>query len=179
MSAVGRVFPLRRAAARSPAPIVIPGDARTVAEIASRCRRLVLKRSLMSAGAVLVPVPGLDVAADVALLVRLIEEVNREFGLTPDQISRIESSERVLVYKAVASFGTALVGRMITPALVVRALAAVGRKVTVKGATKFVPVIGQGVAAGLSFAAMRYVGLSHVRDCERVWLGMLGDDDPL
>lgn len=159
-----------------PAPVVVPGNARTVAAIAERCRRLVLKRSLMSAGAVLVPIPGLDVAADLALLARLIDEVNREFGLTPDQIERVDASERVLIYKAIASFGSALVGKMITPALVMRALSAVGTKITVKGATRFVPVIGQGVAAGLSFAAMRYVGLAHVRDCERVWLAALERD---
>lgn len=164
-----RWIPLRGRARREPRQTVVPGNIATVEAIAARCRRLVAKRSFMSAGVVLVPVPGLDFAADVALLLKLIDEINEEFGLTPEQIDRIDAKKRMLVYRTLASFGTALVGRVVTPQLVVRALASVGTRVTAKGATKFVPIIGQGIAASISFAAMRYVGLAHIRDCERVW----------
>lgn len=157
---------LAAAASRGPPPSgPVPLD---LERMRSRARARVTKRALMSAGAILVPIPGLDLAADVALLIRLIDEINSEFGLTPMQIDALNPKRQVLVYKTVASFGGAMVGRLVTPALVARALTHVGLRLTAKSAARFVPIAGQALAAGLSYAAMRYVGLAHMRDCERV-----------
>lgn len=134
----------------------------------ARCRTMVTKRALASAGAVLVPLPGLDLAADVALLSELIPAINREFGLTPDQIERLSPRTKALLYKAIVAFGGMMVGRVITRELVLRALAAVGMRITAKTAAKLVPIAGQAVSAGLSYTAMRYVGIAHIRDCRRV-----------
>lgn len=158
-----------RAVARgrgAPRPaLTLPGNARAVEEAAASARRLVTKRALMSAGVVLVPVPGLDFAADIALLTRLIDEINTEFGLTPDAIDRLAPRRRVLVYRAVVALGGAMVGKLVTRELVMRALAVVGVRITTKQAAKYVPIAGQALAAGISFAAMRYVGLQHIRAC--------------
>ena len=145
-----------------------PRDARELDAVVRRCRKMVTGRALASAGAVLVPLPGLDLAADVALLTQLIPAVNREFGLTPDQIERLSPRAKVLVYRAIVAFGGAMVGRVVTRDLILRALAAVGMRVTTKTAARLVPIAGQAVAAGLSFTAMRLVGTSHIRDCRRV-----------
>jgi hypothetical protein len=133
-----------------------------------RCRKMVSRRALASAGAVLVPLPGLDLAADIALLTQLIPAINREFGLTPGQIEDLSPRMKVLVYRAAVAFGGAMVGRLITRDLVLQALAIVGMRVTTKTAAKLVPIAGQAVAAGLSYSAMRLVGESHIRDCRRV-----------
>jgi hypothetical protein len=124
----------------------------------------------VSAGAVLVPLPlpGLDIAADVALLTQLIPAINREFGLTPDQIDELNPTMKVLVYKAIVAFGGAMVGRMITRDLILQALVKVGMRVTTKTAARLVPLAGQAVSAGLSYSAMRFVGAAHIRDCRRV-----------
>jgi hypothetical protein len=136
----------------------------------ARSRAMVTRRALVSAGAVLVPVPipGLDIAADVALLTQLIPAINREFGLTPEQIEGLNPTTKVLVYKAIVAFGGAMVGRLITRELVLQALVKVGMRVTTKTAARLVPVAGQAVSAGLSYSAMRFVGGAHVRDCSRV-----------
>jgi hypothetical protein len=146
---------------------------RTRAELdaaAARCRAMVTRRALVSAGAVLVPLPlpGLDIAADVALLTQLIPAINREFGLTPEQIDELNPAMKVLVYKAIVAFGGAMVGRLITRELVMQALVVVGMRVTTKTAARLVPVAGQAVSAGLSYSAMRFVGNAHIRDCRRV-----------
>jgi hypothetical protein len=146
---------------------------RTRAELdaaAARCRAMVTRRALVSAGAVLVPLPlpGLDIAADVALLTQLIPAINREFGLTPEQIDELNPALKVLVYKAIVAFGGAMVGRLITRELVMQALVKVGMRVTTKTAARLVPLAGQAVAAGLSYSAMRFVGSAHIRDCRRV-----------
>jgi uncharacterized protein (DUF697 family) len=149
--------------------VSLPIEATRADDVATRCRGLVTKRALMAAGAVLIPVPGLDIAADVALLVRLIDEINREYGLSARDIERLNPNRRVFVYKTISVVGAAMVGRAITPALVTAALAQVGLRLATASAARFVPIAGQALAAGLAFAAMRYVGLQHIRDCERVW----------
>ena len=134
----------------------------------ARCRRMVTRRALASASVALVPAPGLDVAADVALLTQLIPAINLEFGLTPDQIETLNPRMKALVYKSIVAFGAAMVGRLITRELIMQALLKVGVRVTAKTAARLVPVAGQAIAAGLSFGAMRLVGESHIRDCRRV-----------
>ncbi len=144
---------------------------RTPAEldaVVARCGKMVTRRALASAGAVLVPLPGLDLAADVALLTQLIPAINVEFGLTPDQIERLSPRAKALLYKAIVAFGGVMVGRVITRDLILQALAAVGMRITTKTAARFVPIAGQVVSAGLSYTAMRFVGTSHIRDCRRV-----------
>jgi hypothetical protein len=136
---------------------------------------MVTKRALASAGAVLVPLPGLDLAADVALLTELIPAINREFGLTPDQIEQLSPRAKALLYKAIVAFGGAMVGRVITRDLILKALAAVGMRITTKTAARLVPIAGQAVSAGLSYTAMRFVGTSHIRDCRRVIEAVLAD----
>jgi hypothetical protein len=136
---------------------------------------MVTRRALASAGAVLVPLPGLDLAADVALLTELIPAINREFGLTPDQIEHLSPRAKALVYKAIVAFGGAMVGRVITRDLILQALTVVGMRVTTKTAAKLVPIAGQAAAAGLSYTAMRFVGRSHIRDCRRVIEAVLAE----
>ena len=72
---------------------------------ARRAREEVKRRALLSAGAVLVPLPGLDVAVDVGVLVSMMNAVNRAFCLSPDQIERLGMEERVAVYEALSGVG--------------------------------------------------------------------------
>ena len=155
--------------------IRLPRSPAEIDAVVARCRRMVTRRALASAGAVLVPLPGLDLAADIALLTELIPAINREFGLTPDQIESLSPRAKALLYKAIVAFGGAMVGRVITRDLILRALAAVGMRITTKTAAKFVPIAGQAVSAGLSYTAMRFVGGSHIRDCRRVIEAVLAE----
>jgi hypothetical protein len=156
--------------------IALPRTPHQLAEVRRRCRQMVTRRALASAGATLVPVPGLDIAADVALLTQLIPAINYEFGLTPGQIERLSPRRKVLVYRAVVAFGGLMVGRMVTRDLVLKALATVGMRVTAKSAARLVPLAGQALASAISFGAMRLVGDAHIRDCERVVLKLIEDD---
>lgn len=77
---------------------------------ARRAREEVKRRALLSAGAVLVPLPGLDVAVDVGVLVSMMNAVNRAFCLSPDQIERLGMEERVAVYEALSGVGAVMAG---------------------------------------------------------------------
>ncbi|ABM33400.1 conserved hypothetical protein [Paracidovorax citrulli AAC00-1] len=133
-----------------------------------RSRKLLHRRALMAAAAGVVPVPGLDWAVDAALLTRLIPEINAEFGLTPQQIDRLTPHKREQVQKAVGMVGSALIGRLVTRELVMRALRLIGVRLTAQQAAKFVPLAGQAASAALGYATLRYLGELHLRDCVQV-----------
>jgi uncharacterized protein (DUF697 family) len=133
-----------------------------------RSRKLLNRRALVAAAASAVPIPGVDWAVDAALLSKLIPEVNAEFGLTPNQIARLEPHRREEIQKAAAVVGSVLIGKLITRDLVIRAAKAVGMRLTVKQATKYVPFAGQAISAIMGYTAIRYLGEEHLKDCVRV-----------
>ena len=65
---------------------------------------------------------------------------------------------------------------VVTRELVLKSLATLGVRITARSAARFVPIAGQAVSAGISFGAMKLVGESHVRDCERVVLSLMEGD---
>jgi len=133
-----------------------------------RARRLLNRRALAGAAAGAVPVPGLDWLVDAAVLTRLIPAISAEFGLTAEQVARLPERKREEIQKAVGVVGSMVIGKFITRDLVLRASAAVGRKVTVKRAVRFVPVAGRVLAAVIGYTAVRYLGEQHIRDCMAV-----------
>ena len=149
-------------------PVVLPSNRGQIEAVARRCRRLVAGRALVSAGAALVPVPGVDIATDVGLLRDLISRINRDFGLTPEQIDQLEPRAKEVLYQALLGFGTALAGKAITRALALRAVQSVGKQATARQAARLIPVAGQAVSAAISFGAIAYVGERHIRDCMRI-----------
>jgi uncharacterized protein (DUF697 family) len=131
-------------------------------------RKLLNKRALASAAASAVPVPGLDMAVDAALLSRLIPEINKIFGLTPDQLSQLNPKKREQVQKATTLVGSALIGKLITKDLVIKAIASLGMRMGTKQLSKYIPFAGQLLAASVGYASIRYFGEEHMKDCIRV-----------
>ncbi len=147
---------------------IVPDTPTRIEAVAAQCRRLVTRRALVGAGVALVPLPGVDWMTDVALLLKLIPEINRAFGLTPEQVERLSPDRRVVVYKAITAGGGMLIGRVITRELVMTLLRLVGVRLTTQQAAKFVPVAGQAVSAMLTFSALKYVCEQHIRQCMEV-----------
>lgn len=145
--------------------VVMDGPEDDLQAVARRCRTKVARRALLAAGVAMVPVPGVDWVTDVAVLVKLLPEINREFGLTPDQIARLAPDRRVVVYKAISAGGGMLIGRIVTRDLVLKLLKVVGVRLTAQQAAKFVPIAGQAVSAALTYTALRYVCEQHIKQC--------------
>lgn len=129
------------------------------------CRRLVRKRALLAAGVAAVPLPMLDWATDVGILLQLIPQINQAFGLTPEQIEHLAPERKVAALKAISAGGSLLIGRLITRELILKALGAVGVRLTTQQLTKFVPVAGQAVSALLTYSALKWVCEQHIRQC--------------
>jgi uncharacterized protein (DUF697 family) len=140
----------------------------TLEATAQRCRRLVRSRALVAAGVAMVPIPGLDWVTDVGVLVKLLPEINRAFGLTPEQIERLAPNRQVVVYKAISSGSGMLVGKLVTRELVIQLLKLVGVRLTTQQAAKFVPIAGQAVSAALTYGALKYVCEQHIQQCKAV-----------
>jgi len=155
-----------------PAPAaweVVDGDAtEDLQAIARRCRKKVARRALLAAGVAMVPLPGVDWVTDVGVLVALLPQINREFGLTPEQIARLAPDRRLVVYKAISAGGGLLIGRIVTRDLVLQLLRMVGVRLTTQQAARFVPIAGQAVSAVLTYSALRYVCEQHIRQCMAV-----------
>ena len=147
---------------------LLPSSEKDIAEVRERCRRLVRRRAALSAGMAAVPIPGVDVISDLKLFTQLIDEVNSAFGLTPEQIERLQPQFRMIAYEAAMSVGGMLVGKLITRDLMFKLLAKSGKKLVAKQASKVVPLAGQVASAAIGFFAFRQIGYQHVEACAKV-----------
>ena len=151
-----------------PSALQMAADNAALAAAVKRSRKLLNKRAVVAAAASAVPVPGLDWMVDAAMLSQLIPEINKEFGLTPQQLDQLEPKKRDQVQKAVTLVGSVLIGKFISRDLVTKAATKIGVRLTAKQAAKYVPLAGQVVAAAVGYAAIRYFGEEHMKDCIRV-----------
>jgi uncharacterized protein (DUF697 family) len=148
--------------------VVVPGTPGDIEAVVAQCRRLVNKRALIAAGVAAVPIPGVDWVTDVAVLMKLLPDINRAFGLTPEQVERLSPDRRLVVYKAISAGSGLLVGRLVTRELVMKLLRMVGVRLTAQQAAKYVPIAGQVVSAGLTFSSLKYVCEQHIQQCAEV-----------
>jgi len=105
---------------------------------------------------------------DITAVMKMIPAINLEFGLTPAQIERLSPGRQLLVYKSVVAIGSMMIGKIMTREIAVEVLKTVGVRLTTRQASKYVPVAGQALSLALGFAAMKYVGHQHIKDCQRV-----------
>ena len=153
--------------------LALPRNAHEVDLAKKRSRARLTKTAALASAASIIPLPGIDIAVDAAALIKLIPEINREFGLTPAQIEQLSPNKQLIIYKAIVVVGGAMIGKLITRELVIEALKAVGVRLTVKQLVKYVQITdllspGQALSAAIGFAAMQYVGRQHIRECARV-----------
>jgi uncharacterized protein (DUF697 family) len=162
---IGKLF---RRKERDAPWVVVPGTEREIDAVVRHCRRMVSRRAAVAAGVAAVPIPGIDWLTDVAVLMKLIPDINHAFGLTPEQVERLSPDRRIVVYKAISAGGGMLVGKLVTREVVTQALRFVGVRLTTQQAAKFVPIAGQAVSAALTYSSLRYVCEQHIRQCVAV-----------
>ncbi len=154
--------------ARSGELLALPRTQMELDEAVKRAKRIVTRRAAVASAASLVPLPGLDIAVDIAAVMKLVPEINSEFGLTPEQISKLSPGRQMLVYKSIVAMGSVLIGKLVTHQMAIEILKTVGVRMTAKQVGKYVPVAGQALSVALGFTAMKYVGHQHIKDCRRV-----------
>ena len=141
--------------------------------VRASCRAMVRRRAATSGGMSLIPIPGVDIAGDVGLLLQLIPAINRKFGLTPEQIEELDPRHKVLIYAMLKKVGSDLAGRAITRQLAVAALKKVSVRLATKQVLKYIPFAGQAAAVALSVTAMLYLGNAHIDACYEIARGSI------
>ena len=146
----------------------IPVSTQDIDAVRERCRQMVRKKAVMAAGVSALPIPGIDVVSDLSMFAKLVDEVNTSFGLTPEQIDRLQPSHKLIAYKAAVGIGGMLVGKIVSRELLLGVFKRMGMRSAAKSATKFVPIAGSIAAAGIGFAVFRHLGYKHVEACANV-----------
>jgi uncharacterized protein (DUF697 family) len=147
---------------------LIPGNENEIDQVRERCRKLVRKRATFAAGFSAIPLPGLDVVSDLSLFSRLVEDVNKEFGLSPEQVERLQPKFRKIAYEAMVGMGGMLAGRLVTREVVAHLFKKAGVKIATKTAAKLVPIAGSVVSAAIGFTVFRQLGYQHIEACAKV-----------
>nr|WP_307718477.1 hypothetical protein [Massilia timonae] len=146
----------------------VPVSGAEIETTRTRCLALVRKRAAVSAAVAAVPVPGLDLLADITGFAALVDQINAEFGLTQKQIERLNPRMRVIAYKAAASVGGMLVGKLVTRGAVARLFRVVAGRMAVKTTAKMVPLAGQIASAAIGYTLFKRMGAQHVEACVKV-----------
>ena len=76
----------------------------------------------MTAGASAIPIPGINVTVDVTMLMSILNFINQEFGLTPQQIQHLSTDKQVQLFQMITVTGSAWAGKLITKSLVLAVL---------------------------------------------------------
>ena len=153
-------------AAPEPAPV----DA-----LRKECRAMARRRAALAAATSLIPIPGIDLATDLAMMARLINRINEHFGLSEAQIERLPVRHQALLYRLLASAGGTLAARLTTPLLIGRIVRVTGLRLTTMEAARLVPIAGQIVAAGIGYWSVNTVAMRHIAHCERIVGELQGD----
>ncbi|MBK7766283.1 MAG: hypothetical protein IPI44_09300 [Sulfuritalea sp.] len=152
---------------------MLPKSLTELEKIRASCKAMVRRRAATSGGMSLIPIPGVDIAGDVGLLLQLIPAINEKFGLTPEQIEELDPRHKVLIYAMLKKVGSDLAGRAITRQLAVAALKKVSVRLATKQVLKYIPFAGQAAAVALSVTAMMYLGNSHIDACYEIARGSI------
>jgi len=102
---------------------MLPQTLEQLDALRAECKAMVTKRAGLSAGAAVLPIPGLDLGADIALLVELIPAINQKFGLAPEQIEGLDPKLKRVILIGATSVGNNLIGKWVTKQLVMRSSA--------------------------------------------------------
>jgi hypothetical protein len=101
---------------------VVPSTPAQIEAVAKECRKMVSRRALLAAGVAVVPIPGVDWATNVGVLLKVLPDINRRFGLSAEQVERLAPDRKLVVFKAITAGGTMLVGRLVTREVVMSML---------------------------------------------------------
>ena len=139
-------------------------------------RSMVTKSSGLSAGTAIIPIPGVNIGSDVAILLRLIPKINEKFGLSPEQIESLDTETKLFIMTSISTTGSKMAGKYITRKLITVMFKRMAGRISAKSASTYVPFLGSAIAGGISFATMKYMGNSHIDDCYEIILATLEND---
>ena len=143
---------------------ILPKNEEEIAQRREKAKAVVKKKSLLSSGMSVVPIPGLDFGVDIKLMKDIIEDINKIYGLDQKQVNSL-GEERIL--SAAAIQGSSMIGEKVTSGALKLIIRDVAKRTAAKQ-TKWFPIVGQAVSASISYYFMNKLGQDHIEKCEKV-----------
>lgn len=125
-----------------------------IEERRERAQTLVKKKSLLSSGISVVPIPGLDFGVDIKIMRDIIEDVNKIYGLDHKQVNSMKEDMRERIFAAAAIQGSQFIGKKVSNAILKVVIRDVAKRVAAKQ-TKWFPFVGQAISASISYYFMK------------------------
>ena len=130
----------------------------TLEEIREGCYENVKRYAVLGAANAINPIPGLDIGVDAGLCLRMMADMRARFGLSKEAEHKLRHyAVLVPLVKKVFDFATKE-GVMIL-------LKSFGKRYLGRSAAKYVPLIGQGIAAAAGYGMMRWFAHQYIEDC--------------
>lgn len=130
----------------------------TLEEIREGCYRNVKRYAVLGAANAVNPIPGIDIGVDAGLCLRMMADMRERFGLSKEAESKLRRYDILVpLVKKVFDFATKK-GVMIV-------LKSFGKRYLGKSTAKYVPFIGQGIAAAAGYGMMRWFARQYIDDC--------------
>lgn len=123
------------------------------------CKKLVTKYAAIAAANGINPVPGVDISVDLSVMLKLFSQINKAYGLNDAKLALLEGA-LLPVAKKVLDYATKeglslLLKRFAT-------------KTALKNSSKYVPIVGQVIAASAGYAMTYKAGIHYLDDCHEL-----------
>ncbi|MDQ7017348.1 MAG: GTPase domain-containing protein [Gammaproteobacteria bacterium] len=106
------------------------------------------------------PIPGVDIAVDITIIVGLFKQIRNDYGLSEENLGALKTSS----LPAVAQLANKVLRYIARDGVLLLLKNYAGRE-TLKAVTKYIPFVGQVVAAGLGYAITSNAGKNYLDDC--------------
>lgn len=123
----------------------------------------VIRYAGLSAANSLNPIPGVNVAVDIGVLVKLFKEIRESYGLSEEKVQSIDN----IVTPAVLQTANNIFSYATKDGIFVL-LKRFAASATVGNVARYVPFVGQAIAATLGYAITRMAGSKYLEDCHEV-----------
>ncbi|MDY5059487.1 DUF697 domain-containing protein [Staphylococcus simulans] len=145
----------------------LPKNKKDLAKRRERAEELVRKKALLSSSASVIPIPGLDFGVDLKLMKDIIEDINKIYGLDHKEVNRMSDDVKERVLVAASIQGSQFIGRTVSKGILKMVVKDVAKRTAAKQ-TRWFPVVGQAIAASISYYFMKKLGDEHIDKCENV-----------
>lgn len=127
------------------------------------CERYV---SLSSAAAALNginPIPGVNAAVDITIIMSLFKQIRNDYGLSDDFLSKLQTSSFPIVGNLANK-----ITKYAAKEGILMLLKGFGGREAVKAFARYIPFIGQAIAASLGYIITSNAGSSYLNDCHKL-----------
>lgn len=126
------------------------------------CKKHIYVASGVAAANAINPIPGVDIGVDVTILLALFKNIRGSYGLTDEKLN----SKEYLIPTITPMINNII--KYSTKEGIFILLKSVGGREIVKSVSKYIPFVGQAIAATIGYGITRSAGLSYLDDCHQL-----------